>query len=104
MDRRYNQRIAGDLPVVLTLLDSEEEALGTLLDISESGVGVLLRTEAHPGELVKLEILGIIFYGYVAHSKSEGTGFRTGISVEPALLDSSNILELVNSFLIGHVG
>ncbi len=28
---------------------------------------------------------------------------QTGIFVEPALLDSSNIVELVNSFLIGHV-
>jgi PilZ domain len=104
MDRRYNQRVAGDLPVVLTLLDSEEEARGRLLDISESGVGVLLRTAVDPGVMVKMEILGIIFYGHVAHSKPEGAGYRTGIFVEPALLDSSNILELVNNFLIGHVG
>ena len=104
MDRRYNQRITAELPVLLTLLDSEEEARGKLLDISESGVGVLLRTAADPGAMVKLEILGIIFYGYVAHSKPEGTGFRTGIFVEPALLDSSNIFELVNSFLVSHVG
>jgi PilZ domain len=104
MERRYNQRITGDLPVLLTLLDSEQEMSGKLLDLSESGVGVQLRTEAEPGAMVKMEILGIIFYGYVAHSKREGTGFRTGIFVEPALLDSSNIVELVNSFLIGHVG
>jgi hypothetical protein len=104
MDRRFNQRLAGDLPVILTLLDSEEEARGRLLDLSESGVGVLLRKPADPGALVKLEILGIIFYGHIAHSKPEGAGFRTGIFIEPALLDSSNIVELVNSFLIGHVG
>jgi hypothetical protein len=104
MDRRYTQRITADLPVLLTLLDSEEEARGKLLDISESGVGVLLRIPAEPGAMVKLEILGIIFYGHVAHSKPEGAGFRTGIFVEPALLDSSNIVELVNSFLIGHAG
>jgi hypothetical protein len=104
MDRRFNQRISADLPVLLTLLDSEEEKRGKLLDISESGVGVLLRTAADPGALVKMEVLGIIFYGYVAHSKPEGAGFRTGIFVEPALLDSSNIVELVNSFLTTHVG
>ena len=104
MERRYNQRIAGDLPVLLTLLDSEQEVRGKLLDLSESGVGVLLRTAADPGALVKMEILGIIFYGYVAHSKPEGAGFRTGIFVEPALLDSSNIIELVNSFLTTHAG
>jgi hypothetical protein len=67
-------------------------------------VAVLLRTAADPGAMVKLEILGIIFYGHVAHSKREETGFRTGIFVEPALLDSSNVVELVNSFLTTHVG
>jgi len=104
MDRRFNQRISADLPVLLTLLDSEQEKRGKLLNISESGVGVLLRTAADPGALVKMEILGIIFYGYVAHSKPEGAGFRTGIFVEPALLDSSNIIELVNSFLTTRAG
>ena len=104
MERRYNQRIIADLPVRLSLLDSEEEAIGRLLDISESGVGVLLRNAAEQGAMVKLEILGIIFYGYVAHSRPEGAGFLAGISVEPALLDSSNILDLVNAFLATHVG
>ena len=104
MDRRYNQRITADLPVRLSLLDSEEEATGRLLDISESGVGVLLRNAAKQGGTVKMEILGIIFYGYVAHSRPEGAGFRTGIAVEPALLDSSNILDLVSAFLATHVG
>jgi hypothetical protein len=104
MDRRFNQRITADLPVLLTLLDSEREAHGMLLDISESGVGVLLRTAADPGTMVKMEILGIVFYGHVAHSKPEGAGFRTGIFVEPALLDSSNIVELVSSFLVTHTG
>ncbi len=104
MDRRFNQRVTADLPVVLTLLDSEEEARGKLLDISESGVGVLLRNPAEPGAMVKMEILGIIFYGHIAHSNPEGGGFRTGIFVEPALLDTSNIVELVNSFLVSHIG
>ena len=81
MDRRYNQRITADLPVLLTLLESEEQARGKLLDLSESGIG-----------------------GHVAHSKPEGAGFRTGIFVEPALLDASNLVELVNSFLVSHVG
>lgn len=104
MERRFNQRINADLPVLLTLLDSEQEARGKLLNISESGVAVLLRSEVEPGALVKMEILGIIFYGHVAHSQADGSGFRIGIFVEPALLDSSNIVELVNSFLVTHAG
>ena len=54
--------------------------------------------------MVKLEILGLIFYGHVAYSNPDGAGFRTGIFIEPALLDSSNLIELVNSFQIDHVG
>jgi hypothetical protein len=104
MDRRFDQRITAALPVRLSLLDSEEEVGGKLLNISESGVGVLLRTEAEPGALVKLEILGIIFYGHVAHCQWEDAGFRTGIFVEPALLDSSNIVELVSSYLVTQAG
>jgi hypothetical protein len=104
MDRRFNQRISADLPVRLTLLDSEEGSFGRLIDISESGVGILLRAPVDPGAMVKLEILGIIFYGQVAYSRPEDNGFQIGIFVEPALLDSSNIIELVNSFLVTHVG
>jgi PilZ domain len=104
MDRRYNQRIAADLPVVLTVLDSGDERRGKLLDLSESGVSALLRKGVEAGAMVKLEVLGLIFYGHVAYTNPEGTGFRTGIFIEPALLDSSNIVELVNSFLIDHVG
>jgi len=104
MDRRYNQRIAADLPVLLTVLDSGDEGRGKLLDVSESGVSALLRIGVEAGAMVKLEILGLIFYGHVAYSTPEGAGFRTGIFIEPALLDSSNLVELVNSFLIDHVG
>jgi hypothetical protein len=104
MDRRYNQRIAAELPVRLTVLDSGEETSGKLLDISESGVGLLFRTASDPGRMVKLELLGLVFYGHVAYSNPEGGEFRTGIDVEPALLNSSNLLELVNNFLIAHLG
>lgn len=104
MDRRYDQRIAADLPVLLTVLDSGDERRGKLLDLSESGVSALLRTGVDAGAMVKLEVLGLVFYGHAAYSKPEGSGFRTGIYIEPALLDSSNLVELVNSFLIDHVG
>src|SRR5258708_5611634 len=104
MDRRYNQRIGADLPVRLTLLDSSEDLHGKLLDLSESGVSALFRTPAEPGAVVQLEVLGLVFYGHIVYSNPEDSLFRTGVFVEPALLDSSNIVELVNSFLIAHVG
>jgi hypothetical protein len=104
MERRYNQRISAQLPVRLTVLDGGEESRGMLLDLSDTGVSAVLPKAVVPGSLVKLEILGLAFYGHVAYCNPAGTAFRTGIFVEPALLDSSNLAELVDSFLIDHVG
>lgn len=104
MDRRYDQRISAELPVLLTLLDSSSLAQGRLLDISESGVSVSIPCPAEPGALVKLQVLGLLFYGHVAYCNPEYTTFRVGIFVEPALLDSTNLIHLVDSFLIDHVG
>jgi hypothetical protein len=113
VDRRYNQRISAELPLRVSLLDSGatggDEIAGQLYDLSESGMSALLPTPADPGALVRIEILGIVFYGQVAYCNpvdlNPGSGeFRIGIFVEPALLDSSNLVDLVDSFLIDHVG
>jgi hypothetical protein len=108
VDRRYNERIPAELPVRVTFLDSDiapsDEVRGQLFDLSESGVSTLLGIPAEPGALVKLEILGIVFYGHVAYCNPEDSDFRIGIFVEPALLDSSNLVQLVDSFLVDHLG
>jgi hypothetical protein len=104
MDRRYNQRITADLPVQLTLLETSQIATGRLFDLSESGIGITLRHAVDPGDMVKIEILGIVFYGQIAYSTPEAGGYRTGVYVEPALLDASNVVELVNTYLVTHVG
>ncbi len=100
MDRRFNERISTDLPVRLTQLDDGVECVGYLRDLSDSGVCSLFATPLAPGALVKIEILGLTLYGHVVYSDMEDDLFRTGIFVEPALLDSSNITELVKSYLI----
>lgn len=99
MDRRYHQRISTELPVRLTQLDDGVETDGHLQDISDSGICSLFAIGLEPGAIVKLEILGLVLYGHVVYSNPEDDVFRTGIFVEPALLDSSNITELVNKFL-----
>jgi PilZ domain len=99
MDRRFNERIPTDLPVRLTQLDEGVESSGQLLDISDSGICSLFQEPLAPGAVVKLEILGLTLYGHIVYSNPEDDAFRTGIFVEPALLDSSNITELVKTFL-----
>lgn len=104
MDRRFNQRISTDLPVRLTQLDDGGEYAGQLQDISDSGICSLFATPLAPGAIVKLEILGLTLYGHIVYSNPEDDVFRTGIFVEPALLDSSNITELVKNYLIAAAG
>jgi hypothetical protein len=104
MDRRFNQRISSDLPVRLTQLDDGVELSGQVQDISDSGICGLFSQPLPPGALVKLEILGLTLYGDIVYSNPEDDMFRTGIFVEPALLDSSNITELVKSYLVGASG
>lgn len=103
-DRRYHERISTDLPVRLTLLDGGAEQKGNLRDISDSGICSLFSEPLDPGAIVRLEILGLSLYGHIVYSNLEDGLFRTGIFVEPALLDSSNIVELVHNHLVGASG
>jgi hypothetical protein len=104
MERRFNQRISTDLPVRLTQLDDGAEFPGQLDDISDSGICSIFQASLSPGAIVKLEILGLTLYGHIVYSNPDDDGFRTGIFVEPALLDSSNITDLVKSYLITAAG
>ncbi len=99
MDRRFNERISTDLPVRVTQLEDGAEWIGQVQDISDSGISTLFAVPLPPGAVVKLEILGLILYGHVVYSNLWDDAFRTGIFVEPALLDSSNITELVKTHL-----
>jgi hypothetical protein len=99
-DRRFNERISTDLPVRLTQLDDGVEWPGQLQDISDSGICSIFKDPQTPGALVKLEILGLILYGHIVYSNPEDDVFRTGIFIEPALLDTSNLTKLVKNYLI----
>ena len=97
MDRRFNERISTDLPVRVTQLEDGAEWIGQVQDISDSGISTLFAVPLPPGAVVKLEILGLILYGHVVYSNLWDDAFRTGIFVEPALLDSSNLADLVKT-------
>jgi hypothetical protein len=104
MDRRFHQRLPTDLPVLLTQLDSDLAIAGQLEDISDSGICSLFQEPLEPGAIVKLEILGLTLYGHIVYSNPDGNVFRTGVFVEPALLDSSNITELIHNYITSTAG
>ncbi len=101
MDRRFDQRFATELPVLLTQLDNGAEVSGRLEDVSDSGICSLMGIALMPGAIVKLEILGLTLFGHIVYSNFEDGVFRTGIFVEPALLDSTNITELIREYAVG---
>jgi hypothetical protein len=104
MERRFHQRFATDLPVVVTQLDNDLAVAGQLEDVSDSGICSLFEAALEPGAMVKLEVLGLTLYGHIVYSNPDSGAFRTGIFVEPALLDSSNITELLQPYIITNAG
>lgn len=104
MDRRFHQRQPTDLPVRITQLEHGGEWVGQLQDISDSGICSLFAVPLPPGAIVKLEILGLTLYGHIVYSDLWDDLFRTGIFVEPALLDASNITELVKDYITSAAG
>jgi hypothetical protein len=100
MDRRFHQRFPTDLSVLLTQLDNESQITGQLEDISDSGISARFQAPLEPGAIVKLEILGLTLYGHIVYSNLEDSAYRTGVFVEPALLDSSNLTEIVQNYVI----
>lgn len=104
MDRRFHQRFSTDLPVVVTQLDSDSGVTGQLEDVSDSGICALFEAALEPGAILKIEVLGLTLYGHVVYANPDVGIFRTGIFVEPALLDSSNISELLQPYIITNAG
>ncbi len=100
MDRRFHQRFSTDLPVLLTQLDNDSGITGQLEDISDSGISGRFQAPLEPGAIVKLEILGLTLYGHIVYANLEDGEFRTGVFIEPALLDSSNLTEIVQNYII----
>lgn len=100
MDRRFDTRFPSDLQVRVTDLDNDaESATGTLLDISVSGICVLLPVQMAPGLLVQLDFAETVLYGQITYANEENGGFRTGFAVERVLVRSSDLTNILDSIL-----
>jgi hypothetical protein len=100
MDRRFDTRFPSGLQVRVTDLDNAAESTtGTLLDISVSGIAVLLTMQKPEGLLVKLDFAETVLYGQVAYANAENGRFRTGIAVERVLVRASDLSHILESLL-----
>ena len=100
MERRFDTRFPSDLQVRITDLDNGSgECDGTLINISESGICVLLETLKPAGSLVKLDFADTVLYGQVAYANEESGKYRTGIAVERVLVRASDLSNILESLL-----
>lgn len=100
MDRRFDTRFPSDLQVRITDVENDSVTMtGTLLDLSVSGLCVLLPEHKTEGTVVKLDFAGTELYGYIAYSNEEDGRFRTGIAVERVLVQASDLSNILENIL-----
>ena len=97
MERRREIRYAYDTAIRLTVIGDEsgEWANGRLVDISTSGLSVLLSQPLQEGCAVRVEVEDNIVYGFVVHCQALGYRFRLGFELQEVLLGGSNLSNLI---------
>jgi len=95
---RLYERVPAETEVHIKNLTKPDQAgSGWVLDVSETGVAVLLQLRLVSGDLVQLDIAGGELFGHVIYVREENESFRTGIAVEQVLLGRSDLTRLVQA-------
>jgi len=87
-ERRFKPRLYANQPVSLTVFTGTKSKSfrGMLVDMTRSGVGVLVDFPIALGAVVEVRSSGGVVYGQVQHCTSASSGgFRIGIVVEEGL-------------------
>ncbi len=86
MERRRDPRFTVAVPTRITLLGPKTaEVNGTVIDVSERGMQLLLPVPAPPGSLIKLEWADGFVLGEVCWCRQENEGFSAGVQLEHSL-------------------
>ena len=102
MDRRLHTRSITDLDVQVTRLRKQEQSFsGTLADISDAGLCLILPCELWPEELVKLTVADSTLFGHVVYATWMRNAFRTGVELERVLLGGTDLDDLLRAALQG---
>src|SRR3569832_1477050 len=95
MSLRLHERIPADIEVHLKNLSRPSEVFrGWILDISESGVAVLVAQPMLNGDLVLLDVADCELFGHVIYVREDKGSFRAGVAVEQVLLGRSDLSRL----------
>jgi hypothetical protein len=102
-ESRREQRLPADTPVTITVLGilGEPKAVGTVLDMSGSGLRVKLPLPIPCGAPVKLETNDMLMLGEVVRCEALGQFYSVGLALSHSLAALSE-LERLNRALLGH--
>jgi hypothetical protein len=100
VDRRLDPRFFSDAEVcVTTLSDPGRYGAGRMIDLSESGMSVLVPLELAAGDIVQLQIGDSTLFGFVMHSTREDESFRAGIELQRVLIGGSDLSQVLSGAL-----
>jgi hypothetical protein len=102
-ETRREQRLPANTPVTVTVLGilGEPKAIGTVLDMSGSGLRLELSLPLPCGAPVKLETNDVLMLGEVVRCEPLGQSYSVGLSLSHSLAALSE-LERLNRALLGH--
>jgi len=101
MERRQHPRYPASLDVRLTDLgDQLGPTAGRMVDISKSGVSVLLYGPVPVHSVVRLDVGESVLYGHAVYCSPEGPQYRVGIAVEQVLLGGADLGGVLQQVLL----
>ena len=98
MDRRRHPRFDTDQPVSLTVLGAHATTLdGVVLNISGSGMRLMLDCRIPLNTAVRIDLGDSIFLGEVCYTEPAGDRFATGLVLDQVLQPSVGLEPLIQA-------
>ncbi len=100
MDHRQTPRFAVNQPVSLVVLTGQEHELtGHVVNISQSGLRLLVRQPVAAGAAVKVEYEDTLLLGEAVYCYPAGDQFAVGLALEQALYGTGELAILADRLL-----
>ena|ERR1700680_794475 len=101
MDRRFHERHAASFRgTVVPLAEKDQSVSGPVVDISKTGICLILPLQLASGDIVRIKIDDSQLFGHIAYATPEGSLFRTGIEVQRVLLGGTDLSHVLKRVLL----
>ncbi len=94
------RRVHDRHPAYFSFVATDLAVSGFIVNLSKSGLCVILPLHLDPGQALKMEIADTVLSGEVLYCHSTGDSFRAGIKIHAALSGSTGVGELLRTMLI----